>query len=143
MRITLYGDVPFDMPLDLDHPVDCPKSAEEDSTRPTPPGKFICPITQQVFRDPVVNSKGHCFERIAILSWLSRNGNCPLTRQPMKPSDFISNDLLRTQIKLWQRQTGQEVTVIPADMEREVVGYFTVKQKSRGDRQRRIQFHRW
>lgn len=84
-----------------------------DSERPedsgddvTAPDDFICPITQQVFRDPVQDLFGHTYERAAILSWLSRNGTCPMTRKPMRASELIPNVLMKTKVRLWQREHG-------------------------------------
>ena len=32
---------------------------------------FVCPITMQVMRDPVVIETGHAFEREAVARWFS------------------------------------------------------------------------
>jgi len=86
------------------HPNDLP---EGDCDEDLPPEDFICPITQQIFRDPVQDLFGHTYERIAILSWLSRNGTCPMTRKPMRASELIPNVLMKTKVRLWQREHGQ------------------------------------
>ncbi len=41
---------------------------------------LICPITYQMFRDPVIASDGHIYERTAIVRWISEHGTSPLTR---------------------------------------------------------------
>jgi hypothetical protein len=73
------------------------------------PEEFICPITQQVFKDPVMDMYGRTYERNAMLSWLAANGTCPLTRRTMKASDLIPNVMMETRVRLWQRETGQKV----------------------------------
>jgi hypothetical protein len=40
---------------------------------------FICPITQEIMRDPVMTKYGHCFEKRVIETWVSEKGKCPLT----------------------------------------------------------------
>ncbi|CAF1398845.1 unnamed protein product [Rotaria sp. Silwood1] len=42
-----------------------------------------CPITKELFRDPVLASDGHTYERLAIEQWIRSNGTSPLTRQPL------------------------------------------------------------
>lgn len=71
------------------------------------PAVFVCPITLQVMRQPLVNKRGMNFERAAILSWLEKGtGHCPLTRLPMKPSDLIPNRGLEVRIQVWKKQNG-------------------------------------
>mmetsp|Transcript_5068 Transcript_5068/g.6618 ORF Transcript_5068/g.6618 Transcript_5068/m.6618 type:complete len:177 (+) Transcript_5068:108-638(+) len=69
------------------------------------PIEFICPITLDIMRHPVCNRDGHTFERAAILSWLAtKDGACPLTRKPMKPSQLISNWGLQVRIESYLRR---------------------------------------
>lgn len=42
---------------------------------------IICPITQQIFNEPVIASDGFCYEKEAILSWLEKNNTSPMTRE--------------------------------------------------------------
>ncbi|KAH7653300.1 Zinc finger RING/FYVE/PHD-type protein [Dioscorea alata] len=50
--------------------------------RTRPPKDFVCPITGQLFNDPVTLETGQTFERRAIEEWLKRgNKSCPITRQ--------------------------------------------------------------
>ena len=41
-----------------------------DDARQIPPD-FICPITQELMRDPVNTLSGHSYERDAILQWFA------------------------------------------------------------------------
>ena len=50
---------------------------------------FICPISQQIMRDPVMTKYGHCFEREAITEWVRKQGKCPLTQKPLSLSDIF------------------------------------------------------
>jgi len=56
---------------------------------------LICPITYQIFRDPVVAGDGHTYERAAIVRWIEEHGTSPLTRQPLNINELQSDDYLR------------------------------------------------
>ena len=45
--------------------------------------ELTCPITQEVLRDPVRTPFGHVFERLAILNYIKRKKECPLTRKKL------------------------------------------------------------
>jgi len=60
------------------------------------PDEFVCPITMDKMRDPVVASDGHSYERSAILSVLrDGNGLSPLTREPLQTTFFPNRALKR------------------------------------------------
>lgn len=66
------------------------------------PDHFICPITLDVMVHPLMTRTGTSFERKAICSWLAKGyGVCPLTRQPLTPSDLVPNKKLETEIFRW------------------------------------------
>jgi U-box domain len=47
------------------------------------------------------------------VEWLSsQSPTCPLTRKPMKVSDFVSNNRLRNEILEWRRLQGEDVTSV-------------------------------
>lgn len=50
---------------------------------------LLCPLTLEIFRDPVTAEDGHCYERAAIISWLEEHNTSPLT------GEFISSEGLR------------------------------------------------
>jgi len=54
-----------------------------------------CPLTMEVFVDPVVDLQGHSYERRAIVTWLRENSISPITRMPMRVSDLRPNRALR------------------------------------------------
>eukprot|EP00466_Bigelowiella_natans_P017965 jgi/Bigna1/74743/fgenesh1_pg.30_\ len=43
------------------------------------PNEFLCPLTHEVLRDPVITKDGHTYERAAIELWLQRHDTSPLT----------------------------------------------------------------
>ena len=56
---------------------------------------LICPITLELFRDPVIAGDGHAYERAAITRWILENGNSPLTRQSLRINDLRPDDRLK------------------------------------------------
>ena len=69
------------------------------------PSEFICPITMEIMIHPVMTRYGHCFDRSAIMTWMSSSDGdqceCPLTRKPLRISDIINNHALGQRIKAW------------------------------------------
>lgn len=54
---------------------------------------LVCPITQQIFRDPVVASDGNTYERMGLVLWLMKNNTSPKTREPLNKYMY-SNKLI-------------------------------------------------
>jgi serine/threonine protein kinase len=50
-----------------------------------------CPITDEIFEDPVMGDDGHTYERKAITEWLVKTGTSPITRQPMDIHSLKTN----------------------------------------------------
>ncbi|CAG9328874.1 unnamed protein product [Blepharisma stoltei] len=50
--------------------------------------EFICPISKEVMRDPVITPYGHVFDRESIENWLLTKHQCPLTRKPLRKRDL-------------------------------------------------------
>ncbi len=52
---------------------------------------LLCPITLEMFIEPVIGSDGHTYERSAIVDWLHRNKISPMTYEPMSINSLRSN----------------------------------------------------
>ncbi|CAF1547480.1 unnamed protein product, partial [Rotaria sordida] len=52
---------------------------------------LLCPISLQLFHDPVMAEDGHTYERTAIMEWIRLNGKSPITRQPLSISGLRPN----------------------------------------------------
>lgn len=53
---------------------------------------FTCPITYDLFQDPVREGDGTCghtFENLHIQQWLADNSTCPLSRQPLVLTQLV------------------------------------------------------
>jgi len=59
---------------------------------------FVCPITQELMRDPVITPHGISFERNAIQDWINKNPSCPFTKKPLKKEDLVTNYALKNSI---------------------------------------------
>ena len=66
------------------------------------PPQFLCPITNELMRDPVTTADGHTFERTAILKWLESHSTSPLTGLRLEHKNLAPNHALRALIKEWQ-----------------------------------------
>eukprot|EP00566_Odontella_aurita_P025815 CAMPEP_0113591252 /NCGR_PEP_ID=MMETSP0015_2-20120614/37165_1 /TAXON_ID=2838 /ORGANISM="Odontella" /LENGTH=122 /DNA_ID=CAMNT_0000497611 /DNA_START=152 /DNA_END=517 /DNA_ORIENTATION=+ /assembly_acc=CAM_ASM_000160 len=65
----------------------CPPFPTEDDydayvSRISPRRELVCPITQEVFRDPVVALDGHTYERTSLLMWFQTHRNGGTMRSP-------------------------------------------------------------
>lgn len=71
-----------------------------------PPKDFVCPITGQIFYDPVTLETGQTYERKAIQEWIDRgNTTCPITRQPLSAIELPkTNYVLKRLITSWKEQ---------------------------------------
>ena len=56
---------------------------------------LTCPITMELFHDPVIASDGRVYERAAITQWINEHGTSPFTRQPLQVNELQPDDHLR------------------------------------------------
>lgn len=68
---------------------------------------FMCPLTFEVFTDPVVAPSGHSFQREAIETWLADHDSNPFTREPLTVHDLVPNRQLLAAITLWQEMDSE------------------------------------
>ena len=48
------------------------------------PPSFLCPITQEIMREPVTCADGHSYERASIEPWLDTNNTSPKTGDQLR-----------------------------------------------------------
>jgi hypothetical protein len=59
-----------------------------------------CPISHELFRDPVMLRDGHTYERKNIEAWFARpEYTSPMTREIIRRSRFVPNRIVRKMIK--------------------------------------------
>jgi hypothetical protein len=56
---------------------------------------LTCPITLDLFVDPVLANDGHTYERSAIVEWVKLNETSPLTRQTITLNELKSNQFVK------------------------------------------------
>ena len=87
-------------------------SDNSNATQETVPAHFICPITCEVMKDPVIDNEGVSYERAAITEWLIKgNTTSPATQKPLSVADLRPNRALREAI---EEHLGITTTVPPA-----------------------------
>ncbi|CAB9498664.1 SAM and U-box domain-containing protein 1 [Seminavis robusta] len=55
---------------------------------------FVCPITQELMRDPVIDQEGNTYERSAVVNWIQQHGVSPITRKPLTVELLYDNTTL-------------------------------------------------
>jgi len=63
------------------------------------PKEFICPITNEIMKDPVILTDGHIYEKSAIKQWLENHNTSPLTKIIVDKDILIPCFILRAQIE--------------------------------------------
>ncbi|KAM7270959.1 hypothetical protein ACFE04_030173 [Oxalis oulophora] len=81
----------------------CPNvSRPSDTDTFTIPEDFLCPISLELMRDPVIVSTGQTYERAYIQRWTDcGNLSCPKTQQKLDHLTFTPNYVLRSLISQW------------------------------------------
>lgn len=67
------------------------------------PDEFLCPITRELMRDPVIAADGYSYEREAIESWIhTKNRSSPMTNLPLLTTLLTPNHTLKMAISRWK-----------------------------------------
>ncbi|GKV21621.1 hypothetical protein SLEP1_g31582 [Rubroshorea leprosula] len=65
---------------------------------------FTCPISLDLFTDPVTLCTGHTYDRPSIEKWLAAgNLTCPITMQKLHDPSLVPNHTLRHLIEQWRQ----------------------------------------
>ena len=54
------------------------------------PPDLVCPITHELFRDPVINGAGQVYERAAIATYMRQSNLDPVTRMQLHPLSALT-----------------------------------------------------
>lgn len=77
-------------------------TSEDGAAAVSPPVEFLCPITLDLMRDPVIVATGQTYDRGSITRWIQAgHSSCPKTGQKLVHKDLISNYALRSLISQW------------------------------------------
>uniref|UniRef100_A0A671YUR5 WD repeat, SAM and U-box domain-containing protein 1 n=1 Tax=Sparus aurata TaxID=8175 RepID=A0A671YUR5_SPAAU len=67
------------------------------------PDEFLCPITRELMRDPVIAADGYSYERDSIESWIrGKNKTSPMTNLPLQTTLLTPNRSLKSAIERWK-----------------------------------------
>ncbi|CAJ1049509.1 WD repeat%2C SAM and U-box domain-containing protein 1 isoform X2 [Xyrichtys novacula] len=67
------------------------------------PDEFLCPITRELMREPVIAADGFSYEREAIESWINtKNRSSPMTNLPLLTTLLTPNHTLKMAIGRWK-----------------------------------------
>jgi hypothetical protein len=65
----------------------------------------MCPISHDVFYNPVTTIDGQTYEKMEILRWfLDGNETSPLTGKKLKSLEIVPNIILKNIISDWKKQ---------------------------------------
>lgn len=94
------ADAAQEAPQSEPEPAPEPEPALEPAAEPAPvvPEAFLCPITFELMRDPVIALDGLTYERVAIEQWLATHDTSPLTGAVLASKMLIPNVFARSQI---------------------------------------------
>ncbi|XP_010519497.1 PREDICTED: U-box domain-containing protein 32-like isoform X2 [Tarenaya hassleriana] len=83
-----------------------PSSSYSDhKARRRAPSHFLCPIFQELMKDPLIAADGFTYEGEAIREWLAKGrGTSPMTNVKMEDCNLIPNHALHQAIQRWQNQ---------------------------------------
>uniref|UniRef100_A0A3P8WJI7 WD repeat, SAM and U-box domain-containing protein 1 n=1 Tax=Cynoglossus semilaevis TaxID=244447 RepID=A0A3P8WJI7_CYNSE len=67
------------------------------------PDEFLCPITRELMKEPVIAADGYSYERSAIESWINtKNRSSPMTNLPLLTTLLTPNHTLKMAIGRWK-----------------------------------------
>ncbi|GAB5370061.1 hypothetical protein AAMO2058_001459600 [Amorphochlora amoebiformis] len=76
-----------------------------DEVPPEPPEELCCPISGDLFEDPVITDDGHTYERGMILSWFKRGKReSPLTNERLTSTVLRTNHVVRNLAEAWRKK---------------------------------------
>jgi len=79
--------------------LECASKADE------APDDLRCPLSLEVFVDPVICADGHTYEREAIEGWLLQNRTSPITREAIDRESLAPNHVVRKLVSAWRTTT--------------------------------------
>ncbi|XP_065527243.1 WD repeat, SAM and U-box domain-containing protein 1 isoform X3 [Lathamus discolor] len=76
----------------------------------TVPDEFLCPITRELMKDPVIAADGYSYEKEAIENWInSKRRSSPMTNLPLPSPMLTPNRTLKMAISRWLETQQQRV----------------------------------
>ncbi|CAF1261544.1 unnamed protein product [Rotaria sp. Silwood1] len=76
---------------------------------------LICPITLELFNDPVTGEDGNTYEREAITQWIIQCGTSPITKKPLNINRLTPNCAVKDAVETFKQQNVQQSANINDD----------------------------
>ena len=73
---------------------------------------FICPITHEIMKDPVIDNEGNSYDRSAITNWLQNKDTSPITRNYLHISHLKPNRALADTIELFKNSSTNTISEV-------------------------------
>ncbi|KAJ0971895.1 hypothetical protein J5N97_019854 [Dioscorea zingiberensis] len=87
------------------------------------PEHFLCPISSEIMRDPVILASGQTYDRPYIQEWLNAGKLiCPETQQVLSNSTLTPNHLIRRMISQWCCEHGITLPLLENQEEAVIIG---------------------
>lgn len=83
--------------------------------KPNDLNKFLCSITGEIMKDPVIATDGHTYERTAIEKWFKICKTSPVTGKVLSSTELISNHALRDVINSFDVQKKENKAMLVTD----------------------------
>eukprot|EP01126_Amoeba_proteus_P043780 TRINITY_DN4827_c0_g2_i3.p1 TRINITY_DN4827_c0_g2~~TRINITY_DN4827_c0_g2_i3.p1 ORF type:complete len:334 (-),score=85.59 TRINITY_DN4827_c0_g2_i3:94-1095(-) len=90
---------------DDDSELPSPAPVKVESTEPA--AEWICPITEQLFVDPVLLADGYTYEKSAITDWLQDHNTSPITDEVLTSRIMLPNNTIKQKIEAWKCKNRQ------------------------------------
>jgi len=68
------------------------------------PHSFVCPLSWEIMKDPVMTATGATYEKSQITQWLLKNSRDPMTNQELDKKTLVPNQSLKKAIEQWRAQ---------------------------------------
>ena len=72
------------------------------------PETFYCPITREIFFDPVMTCDGQTYERQAVQEWFKSHDTSPLTGLPLASKTLMPNIIIKKLINEFHEKVGSK-----------------------------------
>lgn len=73
------------------------------------PEELICPISGEIFVDPVMTCDGHTYERLAIEAWLIKHKTSPITNMNLENKNLIPNFVIKQLVKAFYEENLEKI----------------------------------
>jgi hypothetical protein len=72
------------------------------------PEEYMCPISGEMMKDPVMTKNGHNYERKEIEEWIEKSGTDPQDRSELRKSDLRPNRQLKEAIERHKKEVKEQ-----------------------------------